>query len=75
MSDALIGKLPIYLLLVGLLGFLLLVVAFRSLVVPLLGALSNLVTICVGLGAITAIFQFGWGSELLGVGSAPRSST
>jgi len=69
MSDALIGRLPLYLLLVATLGFALLVFAFRSLLVPLLGAVSNLATICVGLGVITAIFQFGWGSEELGVGS------
>nr|WP_269329940.1 MMPL family transporter [Kineosporia babensis] len=69
MSDALISKLPLYLGLVAVLGFLLLMVAFRSLLVPLLGAVTNLATICVGLGVITAIFQFGWGSELLGVGS------
>ncbi|GLY05456.1 MMPL family transporter [Actinoplanes sp. NBRC 101535] len=69
MSDALMGRLPLYLGLIALLGFLLLAVAFRSILVPLVGALSNLATIMVGLGAVTAIFQFGWGSELLGVGS------
>jgi putative drug exporter of the RND superfamily len=69
MSDALMNKLPLYLGLIALLGFLLLAMAFRSVLVPLLGAISNLFTILVGLGAITAVFQFGWGSELLGVGS------
>ena len=68
-SDALLGKLPVYLGLVAVLGFLLLVVAFRSIIVPLVGALTNLLTLAVGLGAITAIFQMGLGSELLGVGS------
>lgn len=68
-ADALMSKLPLYLGLVAVLGFLLLVVAFRSLLVPLVGALSNLATLAVGLGAITTIFQHGWGSELLGVGS------
>ncbi len=68
-SDALLGKLPVYLGLVALLGFVLLVVAFRSFAVPLIGALSNLLTLAVALGAITAIFQLGLGSELLGVGS------
>ncbi|SDS31438.1 MMPL family transporter [Actinoplanes derwentensis] len=70
LSDALLGKLPLYLGLVALLGFLLLAIAFRSIVVPLMGALTNLATLLVGLGAITAIFQFGWGTELLGVGGA-----
>jgi RND superfamily putative drug exporter len=69
LSNALLHKLPTYLILVTLLGFLLLVLAFRSLLVPLLGAVSNLATICVGLGVTTAIFQFGWGTGLLGVGT------
>ncbi|SNY37320.1 MMPL family transporter [Paractinoplanes atraurantiacus] len=68
LAAALMSKLPLYLGLIALLGFLLLAVAFRSLVVPLAGAISNLATIFVGLGAVTAIFQFGWGTELLGVG-------
>jgi len=68
-SAALMDKLPLYLGLVAVLGFLLLAVAFRSVLVPLVGALTNVATIFVGLGAVTAIFQFGWGAELLGVGS------
>ncbi|RSM70729.1 MMPL family transporter [Actinoplanes sp. ATCC 53533] len=68
-SAALIDKLPLYLGLVAVLGFLLLAVAFRSVLVPLVGALTNVATIFVGLGAVTAIFQLGWGAELLGVGS------
>jgi putative drug exporter of the RND superfamily len=69
MSSALMNKLPLYLGLVAVLGFLLLVLAFRSIVVPLVGALSNLITIAAGLGAVTAVFQWGWGASLLGVGS------
>ncbi|WP_007513245.1 MMPL family transporter [Pseudofrankia saprophytica] len=73
-ADALMSKLPLYLALVAGLGFLLLVLAFRSLLVPLVGAVSNLATIVVGLGALTAIFQWGWASNLLGVGDgAPIS--
>jgi RND superfamily putative drug exporter len=74
LSDALMSKLPIYVGLIALLGFLLLVLAFRSFLIPLLGAISNIATILVGLGALTATFQFGWGTALLGVGSgAPVS--
>ena len=68
-SEALMNKLPLYLGLIAVLGFLLLAMAFRSLLVPAVGAASNVATIFVGLGAITAIFQFGWGAGLLGVGS------
>ena len=69
LADALMSKLPVYLALIAVLGFLLLAIAFRSILVPLVGVLSNLATILVGLGAITAIFQFGWGTGLLGIGS------
>ncbi|MCF4121381.1 MMPL family transporter [Antribacter sp. KLBMP9083] len=68
-SDALMSRLPLYLGLIAVLGFLLLAVAFRSVLVPLVGAVTNLATIVVGLGVITLIFQHGYGSELLGVGS------
>jgi RND superfamily putative drug exporter len=69
---AITEKLPLYLALIAVLGFILLVVAFRSILVPLIGALANLLTLLVALGATTAVFQHGWGSELLGVGtSAP----
>jgi RND superfamily putative drug exporter len=69
---AITEKLPLYLALIAVLGFILLVVAFLSILVPLIGALANLLTLLVALGATTAVFQHGWGSELLGVGtSAP----
>lgn len=70
LSAALMDKLPLFLVVVALLGFILLAIAFRSLVVPLVGAVSNLATMLVGLGALTAIFQWGWGTGLLGVGDA-----
>ncbi|MEU0559222.1 MMPL family transporter [Dactylosporangium sp. NPDC006015] len=69
LADALMGRLPLYLGIIAVLGFLLLAVAYRSFLVPLVGALSNITSILVGLGAITAVFQFGWGSELMRVGS------
>jgi putative drug exporter of the RND superfamily len=69
LADALMSKLPLYLGLIALLGFLLLAVAFRSVAVPLVGALSNIATIVVGLGVVTAVFQYGWGLSVLGVGS------
>jgi putative drug exporter of the RND superfamily len=69
LSAELLGRLPMYLGLIAVLGFLLLAIAFRSVLVPLLGAASNLATICAGLGAVTAIFQHGWGIALFSVGS------
>jgi putative drug exporter of the RND superfamily len=73
-ADALMSRLPLYLLVVALLGFLLLVLAFRSLLVPLIGALSNVATLIVALGVITAIFQWGWATEQLGVGEGAAIS-
>lgn len=74
-ADATLSKLPLYLLLVAVLGFLLLAVAFRSILVPLIGAVTNLLVLAIGLSALTALFQWGWVSDLLGVGSgAPIES-
>ncbi|MFG2310662.1 MMPL family transporter [Streptomyces sp. NPDC048566] len=50
------------------LGFLLLLVAFRSLVVPLTAALMNLIAAAASFGVLTAVFQWGWGLDLLGLG-------
>ena len=69
-AGALTDELPVYLAIIAVLGFVLLALAFRSVLVPLIGAVTNLLSIAAGLGVITAIFQFGWGSELFGVGSA-----
>ncbi|MEU0934219.1 MMPL family transporter [Embleya sp. NPDC005971] len=69
-ADALIAKLPLFVAIIVVLGFLLLMLAFRSVLVPLIGALTNLLTLGAALGAIVLVFQHGFGSELLGVGSA-----
>ncbi|WP_282792733.1 MMPL family transporter [Streptomyces sp. CC224B] len=49
------------------LGFLLLLVAFRSLVVPLTAALTNLIAAAASLGLLVAVFQWGWGADVIGV--------
>lgn len=51
------------------LGFLLLLIAFRSLVVPLTAALMNLLAAAASFGVLVAIFQWGWGLDLLGLGT------
>ncbi|MFJ3665440.1 MMPL family transporter [Streptomyces sp. NPDC090106] len=50
------------------LGFLLLLIAFRSIVVPLTAALMNLIAAAASFGVLVAIFQWGWGTELIGIG-------
>lgn len=61
-------RLPYFVAAIITLGFLLLMVAFRSLVVPLTAALMNLVAAAASFGVVVAIFQWGWGTELIGVG-------
>lgn len=74
-AEATTGKLPLYLLLVAVLGFVLLAIAFRSILVPLIGAVGNLLTLAVALGSVAFVFQRDWTSELLGVGTgAPIES-
>jgi RND superfamily putative drug exporter len=67
-SNALTRKLPLFLVIIAVLGFLLLTLAFRSLLVPAIGALGNLVTIAVALGTTVFLFQWGHGPALFGIG-------
>ena len=53
-----------------LLGFLLLMVAFRSLLIPLQAAVTNLLSAAAAFGVLTAAFQWGWGISLLGIDTA-----
>jgi RND superfamily putative drug exporter len=56
-----------YLILVVGLAFLLLIVVFRSILVPLKAALGFLLSVMAALGAVVAVFQWGWLAGLLGV--------
>jgi RND superfamily putative drug exporter len=51
-------------------ALLLLVIAFRSILVPIKAALMNLLSIGASFGVVTAVFQWGWGIRLLGVDQA-----
>jgi len=53
------------------LSFLLLMVVFRSLLVPLKAAVMNLLSIGAAFGILVAVFQWGWGAGLLGVTKSP----
>jgi RND superfamily putative drug exporter len=61
-------RLPLFIATIIVLGFLLLLLAFRSLVVPLTAALMNLIAAAASFGVLVAIFQWGWGLDLLGLG-------
>jgi RND superfamily putative drug exporter len=52
---------------VVLLAFLLLTVAFRSLLIGVKAAILNLLSVGAAYGVIVAVFQWGWGSSLVGI--------
>jgi uncharacterized membrane protein YdfJ with MMPL/SSD domain len=66
-------RLPIVILTVLGLSFLLLMVAFGSLLVPLQAAITNLLSVGAALGVLTAVFQWGWGLSAIGL-DAPRGT-
>ncbi|MGW6909718.1 MMPL family transporter [Streptomyces sp. NPDC054940] len=69
-ADIIVGKLPLFVGVVIGLGCLLLLLAFRSVGIPLKAAAMNVAAVAAAFGVVVAIFQWGWGSELLGLGRA-----
>ncbi|MEV4424438.1 MMPL family transporter [Streptomyces sp. NPDC053792] len=69
-AEIIVGKLPLFVGVVIALGCLLLLLAFRSIGIPLKAAVMNVAAVAGAFGIVVAIFQWGWGSELLGLGSA-----
>ncbi|MFE0372085.1 MMPL family transporter [Streptomyces tendae] len=69
-ADVIVGKLPLFVGVVIGLGCVLLLLAFRSVGIPLKAAAMNVAAVAAAFGVVVAIFQWGWGSELLGLGSA-----
>jgi RND superfamily putative drug exporter len=63
-------KLPLMIAIVVALSFIVLLVAFRSLLVPIKAAAMNLISVAAAYGIVTAVFQFGWGAELIGLDHA-----
>lgn len=66
-SHVLSEKLPVFIAIVVVLAFLLLVAVFRSLLIPLVAAVMNLLSVGAALGALNAVFTWGWGLSLLNV--------
>jgi putative drug exporter of the RND superfamily len=66
-GNAIADKLPLFIGVVVLLSALLLMIVFRSLLVPLKAVLMNLLSIGAAFGLIVAVFQWGWGASLIGV--------
>jgi putative drug exporter of the RND superfamily len=67
LADQIAEKLPLMIAIVVALSFLVLLVAFRSLLVPIKAAAMNLISVAAAYGVVTAVFQLGWGSSLIGL--------
>ncbi len=66
------SKLPLQILVVIALSFVLLILAFRTAVIPAQAAVMNLLSIGASYGVLTAIFQYGWLAGVIGLsGSVP----
>jgi putative drug exporter of the RND superfamily len=61
-------KMPLFIAVVVGLSFVLLALAFRSLVIPATAAVMNLLAAAAAFGVVVAIFQYGWFSDILGAG-------
>lgn len=68
-SDKIADVLPLYLGTVILLSLLLLMLVFRSILIPILAAAGFLLTVTATLGAVVAVYQWGWLADFLGVTS------
>ena len=64
-SHGLTAKLPLFISVVILLAFLLLMAVFRSVLIPLVASVMNLLSIGAALGALNAVFNWGWGTSIL----------
>jgi RND superfamily putative drug exporter len=70
-SRVVASKLPLFIGVVVVLSALLLMVVFRSIVIPIKAAVMNLLSIGAALGFVTLIFQDGHGASALGIGTGP----
>ncbi len=68
-SEGLSAVLPIYLAVVVGLSLLIMIVVFRSLLVPLIATGGFILSLLATYGLIVAVFQFGWGADLIGLHS------
>ncbi|MBM3147138.1 MAG: MMPL family transporter [Actinobacteria bacterium] len=67
LSDLIARRLPVMIAIVAGASFLLLMVVFRSLLVPLKAVAMNILSVGAAYGALVAVFQWGWLNELVGV--------
>jgi RND superfamily putative drug exporter len=70
LATTIADKLPLMIAIVVALSFIVLLIAFRSLLVPIKAAAMNLISVAAAYGVVTAVFQLGWGSSLIGLDHA-----
>jgi RND superfamily putative drug exporter len=69
LSQRVADRLPIFLVAVVAMSYLLLMVLFRSILVPLKAAVLNLLSVAASYGVLVMVFQWGWAASLIGVES------
>jgi RND superfamily putative drug exporter len=69
LTDRITSRLPVFIAAVVAMSFVLLMIVFRSILVPLKAAIMNLLSIAAAYGVLVAVFQWGWGAELIGLHS------
>jgi uncharacterized membrane protein YdfJ with MMPL/SSD domain len=67
------SRLPLVIVTILILSMLVLLVAFRSVLIPLQAAVTNFVTAMAAFGVLTACFQWGWGIDIVGVSTDASS--
>lgn len=68
-AQTLTARLPLFIGVVLALSFILLMVVFRSILVPIKAVILNMLSIGAAYGVVVAVFQWGWLKGLIGIGS------
>ena len=67
-ATVLSSKMWLFITVIVVLAFILLMAVFRSLLIPLIASVMNLLSIGAALGIMVAVFSWGWGSGIIGFG-------
>jgi RND superfamily putative drug exporter len=71
-AHVLSSKLPLFIGVVVILAFILLMTVFRSILIPVVASIMNLLSVGAALGIMNAVFEWGWGNSILGLsGDSP----
>ena len=70
-AEVLSARMPYFFLAVLTLSFVLLMVVFRSLLVPIKAVIMNMLSVGAAYGIVVAVFQWGWVSDVVGVSAGP----